>query len=172
MNRKILIIVLLSVALAAAITSVCLIVFKKETVLLPDYAPPALEENAEKIEGESGDKMEVSEGGGGVNLIYKDQVVIDLSEEKITSMHFVNPGKSYNNMVIQVVVKGEVVAQSGTLAPGYRLNTLNLLKGAAGKLRAGAYAEDTKFVIAFYDPDTSEKAILQNEIPITVVVQE
>ncbi len=171
MAKKILIAVLLSVAVIAAVVAVCFIVFKEEPVLNPDYAPPAVEENAEKIEGDDGEKMEVSEGGGGVNLIYKNTATIDLSDEQVT-MHFANPGSSYNNTVVQIVVQGTVVAQSGTIKPGYRVTKLNLLEGAADRLVAGVYETDTKLVMLYYDPDTDERAILVTEIPATIQVKE
>lgn len=171
MKKKILIIALLSVAVIAVVVTVCLIVFKEDEVLAPDYAPPAVEENAEKLEGESGDKLETSEGGGAVSISYWKEATIDLSEKKV-ALRVDNPGRSYNDMLIQVIVKGEVVAQSGTLKPGYRVSTLDLLDGAAGKLAAGGYSVDTKLVFYFYDPETGEKALVNSEIPITVVVQE
>ncbi len=170
MKKKILIAVLLSVAVIAIVVAVCMVVFKEETVLTPDYAPPAAEENAEKIEGEDDTKLDVAEGGGAVGLTYQTAVTVDLSDEKAT-LRFDNPGRSHNNIVLQIVVQNTVVAQSGTIKPGYKVSVVELLDGAADRLAAGIYETDTKFVVLYYDPDTDEKSILQTEIPIVVTVQ-
>ena len=72
MTKKLLIIALLSVAVIAVVVTVCLVVFKEDEVLAPDYAPPAIEENAEKIEGDNEEKMEVSgDGSGAIGISYK-----------------------------------------------------------------------------------------------------
>lgn len=172
MKKKILIIALLSVAVIAVAVAVYLVAFKEDDVLVPDYAPPVVEGNVEKIEGDSGEKLEASEGGGAIGLEYSKNVTIDLSDDK-AYMIFANPAKSYNSMLVQVVVKGEVVAQSGTLEPGYRVSSegLKLVSGAASKLVPGGY-NDAKFVVNYYDPENNEKAVLSTEIPITLIVQE
>ena len=170
MKKKILIAILLSVAVIAAVVAVCIVAFKEDVVLTPDYAPPASEENAEKIEGEDGTKMDVAEGGGAVGMTYQTEVTIDLSDEKAT-LQFDNPGKSHNNVVVQIVVQGVVVAQSGTIKPGYRVRTMDLLDGAAERLAAGIYETNTKFVVLFYDPESDERSIIQTDIDIVVNVK-
>lgn len=174
MNKKqIIIVALLSVAVVAFIVTICVVVFKKDDVLVPDYAPPVIESNVEKIEGETDEKLEAGEGGGAVGLEYSKAVTVDLSDEK-AYMVFANPAKSYNSMLLQVVVQDRVIAQSGTLEPGYRISTdgLALVSGAAAMLIPGVYSSDVKFVINYYDPENHEKAILNTEIPITITVQE
>ena len=172
MTKKLLIIALLSVAVIAVVVTVCLVVFKEDEVLAPDYAPPAIEENAEKIEGDNEEKMEVSgDGSGAIGISYKKTATIDLSDEKI-AVYYSNPNRSHNSVLLQIVVKGEVVAQSGTIKPGYRVSTLDLLDGAAARLQAGTYEQDTQIVVYTYDPVTDERTMMKYNLPIIVTVQE
>ena len=83
---------------------------------------------------------------------------------------FANPGKSLQDMVVQIVIDETVIVQSGTLKPGNQVTTLNLLDGAEKQLQPGGY--DGKFVVFYYDPDSGEKAVVNTEIPITITVQE
>ena len=170
-TNKILIIALLSVAVIAMIVMILVLALHKDEVLTPDYAPEQLEQNAEKIEGESGEKLDVAEGGGAVALNYTTDVTIDLSD-KSAAITFANPGKSHNNIVLRLVVQGTVVAQSGRIEPGYRVSKLDLLEGAAEKLAPGAYETDTRFEVLFYDPESDERAFTSVDIPLVVIVQE
>ena len=171
-NTKLLIILLALVTLAAICVTVWALFFRKpDVVLAPDYAPQETEANAEAIPDDSGDKMDAPEGGGAVSLIYMTDVTIDLSDKSATLM-FGNPQKSTQDMVVQIVVKDTVIAQSGKLTPGNRVTTLDLLADAP-KLGAGTYtSENCKFVVLYYNQESGEKAILNTEIPITVTVQE
>ncbi len=171
MKKKILIIALLSVAVIAVVTTVCLILFKEDEVLVPDYAPPAAEDNAEDSEDTGDDKLEVSQGGGAVALNYTTDVKVDLSDKKV-SLFFENPGKSHNNLIIRLVVQGKVVKQSNTILPGKVVRTLDLSDEEAQKLDAGVYSTDTRLEVVFYDPETNERAFTSVEIPVTVNVQE
>lgn len=139
----------------------------EESVLAPDYAPQKEEVNAESIPGDSGDKLENPEGGGSVSLTYSKEVSIHL-EEQTASLLFANPGKSNQDMVLQIVIQDEVIVQSGTLKPGNQVTTLFLIDGMAKKLSVGVY--DGKFVVLYYHPETGEKAIVNTEIPITITV--
>lgn len=154
-------------ALAVAVWAVC---FRRPApVLAPDYAPVETEENAQPMEEEPQEKMEASSGGGAVSLTYSDQVTVDLSD-KTASLVFANPGRSVQDMMVQILVDDTVIVQSGTLEPGMMVNTLNLLDGAEKQLRPGGY--DGKFAIYYYDPDNGEKAVVNTEIPVTVTVQD
>lgn len=170
----IIIIALLALITVACVTTVVVLLTTPDdtgTVLAPDYAPQDEDPNAEKIPDDTGDKLEQPEGGGAVSLIYTTNVTIDLSDGKATLL-FGNPQKSNQDMVVQIVVKDQVIVQSGRLTPGNRVTSLDLLKDAP-KLGAGTYTdENCKFVVLYYDQDSGEKAILNTEIPITVTVQE
>ena len=139
-----------------------------DVVLTPDYAPKETEVNQIPIGGDD-DKMEVEDGGGAVSLTYSSYVTIDLSD-KLAVLMFANPGKSTQDMVVQIMIQDQIVAQSGRLTPGNKVTALSLLDGAEKKLTVGGY--DAKFVVLYYDPDTGEKSIVNTEIPISVSVIE
>lgn len=169
-RTTIIIIILALITVAALCVTMWALFFRgADTVLIPDYAPQEEESHAQLIPDDSGEKMEAAEGGGAVSLIYATDVTIHLSTEQVTLM-FANPGKSTQDMVVQVVIQDTVLVQSGRLAPGKQMTTLDLLDGAAEKLSVGGY--EGKFVILYYDTETGEKAIVNTEIPVTVSVVE
>ena len=135
--------------------------------LTPDYAPQEEEQYAEDISGDSDDKLDSPEGGSSVSLTYSRDVAISL-DEKTASLMFANPGKSNQDMVIQIVIQDEVIVQSGVLKPGKQVKTLALLDGMEEKLSSGTYEGD--FIVLYYDPETGEKAIVNTEIPISITV--
>ncbi|MDO4331251.1 MAG: hypothetical protein Q4C58_01005 [Eubacteriales bacterium] len=166
-NRtKILTALLLLIAFLAAGVTVWILFFRDTgPELTPDYAPRQAEEYAELIGGDSGEKMEVPKGGGGVSMIYQKTVQISLSDNT-ASLMFQNPSKSVNDIVLQIVLVGDdktetVIAQSGTLSPGYKLEKLDLLKDAA-KLSAGQYTG--RYNVLYYDPETAERSVLNGSI--------
>ena len=170
-NRKtivLVIILLIITAIAVGVTVWALFFRDTGPVLTPDIAPTE-EQHAQTIPGDSGDKMEKPEGGGSVSLTYSRTVKIDLSE-KSAALVFANPGKSNQDMVLQIVIQDTVIVQSGTLKPGYQVRQLDLLDGVSKKLSAGTY--DGKFNVLYYDTETGEKAIVNTEIPITITVNE
>ena len=139
------------------------------TPLTPDYAPVEKEENAENIEGDDDTKLEADEGGGAVGLTFSDKITIDLSDKK-AALYFANPGKSLQDMVLQIVIQDTVIAQSGALKPGNQVTLLELPENMAKKLSAGVY--EGLFNVLLYHPETGEKAIVNTEIPITITVNE
>ena len=138
-----------------------------KVILNPDYAPQKQEQNAETIPTDPGDKMEPPDGGGAVSLTYSHEVKIDISD-KAAAVYFANPGKSNQDMVLQVVIQDTVILQSGTLKPGNQVKLLNLLEGAEKMLQPGGY--EGKFVVLYYDPISGEKSMVNTEIPITINV--
>lgn len=167
---KIMIIVLILITAAAIGVTIWALFFRgEEMVLAPDYAPQEEEQYVEDIPGDEGGRMESPEGGGSVSLTYSKEVSIDLGERRAT-LHFGNPGKSNQDMVIQIVIQDNVVVQSGTLKPGKQVNSLELLTDAKDKLAAGIY--DGMLNILYYDQETGERAIVNTEIPVTIDVTE
>lgn len=140
-----------------------------DVVLTPDYAPKETEVNQTPIGRDDGNKMEVEDGRGAVSLAYFSYVTVDLSDQHAVLM-FANPEKSTQDMVVQIVIQDQVIAQSGRLTPGNKVTSLNLLEDAEKRLAVGGY--DAKFVVFFYNPDTGEKSIVNTEIPISVSVVE
>lgn len=169
-TKKILIPVLILITLIAIGVTIWALFFRNTApVLSPDYAPVEEETNAQPIGDDDSEKMEAEEGGGAVSLTYSNEVTIDLSD-KTASLLFANPGKSLQDMVVQIVIKDTVIVQSGTLKPGNQVTKLNLLDGAEKELQPGGY--DGTFVVFYYDQDSGEKAVVNTEIPITVTVKE
>lgn len=160
--------ILLIITVIAICVTVWALFFRDSgPALAPDYAPQEEEQNAETIPNDTGEKMENPEGGGSVSLTYSREVFIDLSDE-IATLLFANPGKSNQDMILQIVIQDTVIVQSGTLKPGNQVTVLDLLNGAAKKLSAGTY--EGNFNVLYYNPETGEKAIVNTEIPITITV--
>lgn len=166
-RNRILILILILITLIAIGLTVWTLFFRNTSPLPPDYAPLETEQNAEPIEGDDSTKLDQPEGGGAVSLTYSKDVTVSLSD-KTAGLLFGNPGKSNQDMVVQLIIQDTVIVQSGTLKPGSQVTTLNLLDGAEKALSEGTY--EGKFNILFYDPDTGEKAIVNTEIPVTVNV--
>lgn len=166
-SNRLIPILLLITAIAICVTIWALFFQDTGPVLAPDYAPQEEEVNAETIPGDTGEKMDNPEGGGSVSLTYSRDVNINLQQET-ASLLFANPGKSNQDLVLQIVIQNEVIVQSGTLKPGNQVTTLALIDGMADKLSAGTY--EGEFVVLYYHPETGEKAIVNTEIPVTIVV--
>lgn len=161
--------ILIVITIIAICVTVWALFFRNSgPTLAPDYAPQEEEQNAETIPGDTGEKLDNPEGGGSVSLTYSREVSISLNEETATLL-FANPGKSNQDIVLQIVVQDTVIVQSGTLKPGNQVTTLELLDGMAKKLSAGTY--EGNFVVLYYHPETGEKAIVNTEIPITITVK-
>ena len=169
-RQSILILFLLVISIAASCVSVWALFFREtKPSFAPDYEIPEKEEHAESIPNDSDEKLDAPQGGGAVSLTYANQVGIDLSTGEI-SLLFANPGKSNQDVVLQIVIQDQIIAQSGTISPGYRLTNLELLEGMADMLSPGGY--NGKFVVLYYDQETGEKSIVNTEIPIQISVSQ
>lgn len=167
-KRYLLFIVLAVVLVASAAVTVWALFFRASDVTLtPDYAPRQKEEHAENLDDSDDEKLEQEEGGGAVSLTYATEVGISLSENT-ASLYFANPSKSNQDMVLQIVVQDVILAQSGRILPGKKVETLDLLEGAGEQLEAGGYYGE--FVVLYYQQDTHEKMIVNTDIPINVTV--
>ena len=102
-------------------------------------------------------------------MIYSNEVEIKLSEKKATLL-FANPNRSTHNVTVQLVVQALVLAESGLLTPAKRITELSLKDGIS--VPEGVYAQNAKFVIRFYDPETNECSIVNSEIAVTVTVRQ
>lgn len=166
-QRNTIIILLLMITLGAMGVSVWAIYFRKTTsTLAPDYAPHKLEESAKPIENDDKTKLNKPQGGGAVSLTYSKNVTITLSDKRIALL-FANPSKSNEDMILQIVTKDTVIAQSGRIEPGNKVDTLKLVKGVS--LSAGTY--EGKFVVSYYQRENGEKAMLTTDIPLQIVAK-
>ena len=167
-QTMIIIVILAVITVAALCVAMWALFFRGPSVILtPDYAPQQKEENAQPIPDDTGDKMENPEGGGAVSLTYSNEVTIDISD-KAAALYFANPGKSNQDMVIQIAIQDTIILQSGTLSPGNQVKLLNLLEGAEDMLQPGGY--EGKFIVLYYDQTSGEKSMVNTEIPITINV--
>ena len=123
---RLLILLLLLITIAAVCVTVWALFFRDAGVTLsPDYAPRQEEQNAQDISEEEEEKLKAPKGGGAVGLTYSTDVTIDLSEGQANLM-FQNPSRSASDMVVQIVIQDEIVAQSGRLVPGTEITALKL----------------------------------------------
>ena len=159
----------IGIVVCLGITAWALFFRKPNVVLTPDYAPVETEAHAETIPNDLSEKAEAPAGGGSISIQYADQVTIDLSDKKAL-VDYANPGSSTQNIVLQIVVQDQILAQSGTIAPGRQVKELDLLPGAEKMLQPGTY-QNAKYVILSYHPETGEKAMVNTEAAITVTVQ-
>lgn len=159
--------ILLLVAVVCLCVAVWALFFRETTVLAPDYAPQEEEVLAETIPDDTGEKMEQPQGGGSVSMSYAKEVTISLSG-KTAGLYFANPGRSNQDIVLQIVIQDTVVVQTGTLKPGNQVKTLSLIDGAEEQLTEGVY--NGHFNVLYYNPQSGEKAIVNTEIPVTITV--
>ena len=166
-SKKLIPILAVITVIALGVTVWALFFRESGPVLAPDYAPQGEEQHAETIPNDDGEKMEQPDGGGSVSLSYSREVTIALGEET-AKLYFANPGKSNQDIVLQLVVQDQVILQSGTLKPGNQVTSLELLNGAAKMLSEGGY--EGEFVVLYYHPETGEKAVVNTEIPVSITV--
>ena len=168
-NKWLVPVLCIGIVLCMGVTIWALFFRKPAVVLTPDYAPVETEAHAETIPDDNSEKLEAPQGGGSISIQYIDQVTIDLSD-KMAILEYANPGSSTQDIVLQIVIHGEIVAQSGKITPGKQVKLLDLLEGAEKMLQPGTYT-DAKYVILSYHPETGEKAMVNTEAAITVTVQ-
>lgn len=136
--------------------------------ITPDYPAPPVEEGAEDaVDGDG--KLEVPEGTTGAGIEYTTEVSIDISDKKV-GLYFRNPSRSLQNIALELVIQGQVIAESGLLTPGKRITMLDLKDGV--NVSAGVYAQDAKLVVRFFDPETNTCSIVSSEILVTVTAVE
>lgn len=145
---------------------------EQPVVLAPDYPQVEPEPNAFPS-NDNEDKLEASENGGAVAIIYSDQVSYNL-ETKQVALSYTNPSSSTASVIVQIIVYGPdgaeyLLAQSGAMNPGFVVNTLDGDLDSNVMLSKGGYSGVMRLL--FYDPVTGEKAIVNTEIPVTITVQ-
>ena len=153
--------VLCALALGIAVGALLL---PKDEHLPPDRAP---EQDPNAVPYEEDTSIPGGEGGS-VTLRYQATAEID-RESGTVSLAFVDPASSDQGLVIQLLIQGEVLAESGLLPPGTAVYTLALLPGAAERLEPGGY--DGSFLVSYYDTENGQRSALQTEAEIRVTVK-
>ena len=160
---------LLAVTVASVAVSVwALFIREPKTVLIPDYAPQEEEQYADPIPGTE-EQAPWKENSGSVSLNYSDRVVVD-TNELLAHLYFANPGKSNHDIVLQIVIQGEMIAQSGLIKSGHKISQIALSDGVEDLLLPGGY--DGNFMIYYYDPISNERSMVNTEIPVYITVPE
>lgn len=160
----------IGMAVCIAVTIWALFFRQPGKALAPDYAPRDMEQNAQPIPDDEGQKPDAPDGGGAITIEYDNHVTIDLSEGR-AYLSYANPGKSTQDIVLRIQIQDTIVAQSGTIKPGNQVSELELLKAAEKKLQPGVYS-DAEFKILCYNPETGEKAMIDAAAEITVTVRQ
>ncbi len=133
----------------------------------PDYAPPDIEQNAQPMPDQNTSKLESPGGGGAIGVEYEPQMTVDLSEKALMFL-YVNPERSTRNVAVEIYAGDRLIARSGIIKPGFRLQHLPLEDGAE-TLREGVYSG--KMLLLSYHPQSGEKEMLNTECAVTITVQ-
>ena len=169
-KKDTLIFVLLLITVAALAVTVWALFFRvPEVRLAPDYAPVEAERHAHPIPDDDEECARAQPGSGSVSLTYSNEVFVDPVSGSVELL-FANPGRSNQDMVLQIVIREKVLLQSGRIEPGNQVTKLDLGADGAAMLSPGGY--EGCFRVFYYDPVSGEKAIVSTEIPISVTVTE
>lgn len=160
------------IVLLVAIILLAIRVGGQPIVLTPDYQIAETEPNAFPSHTDE-EKLEVSQGGGAVAMIYSDQVIYNMATEQV-SLSYTNPSSSTASIIIQVIILAPdgseyLLAQSGAMNPGYAVNVLDSDLDSNIQLSQGVYNGIMRLL--FYNPDTGERAIVNTEIDVDITVQ-
>ena len=161
-----LILLLLLIAILAVIIAVWALFFNDKVEIIPPDRLPVADDNIEKIPDDSDVKNEAPADGGAVTLTFSKDVTIENGEAEL---YFANPGKSTHDIVLQIIIRDTVIAQSGSIAPGNQIKSLDLAENTDDILTKGEY--DGKFMVYYYDKLNGEKAVLNTEIPVNISVK-
>ena len=166
--------IVIFVLLAAVVVSLCVTgwaLFLRPAPKLTDYEPGELEPNA-IVDTSASESARSSTGSGGfASIEYAKEVRID-REKGTAQIYYANPSNSINSVAIQLILmdsegREAILGQSGLLMPGTRLEELQLDDASC---KPGSYGG--KYILTFYDSETSEKAILNTVIDgLNVTVQ-
>lgn len=179
-NKKLILIIVLAVALVAALVVGVVAIVNSirgandgdendENIFLPDYPPQETDVNQSPMQDDPGGTLETSSGGAGVNLTYQSVAIADLSDGRV-SLYYANPAKSTQDMVISLVVNGNIVCRSQRITPGNQITSLPLEEDIKDLLAVGGY--NAEYIVGCYDPATGEKAVVElvgSGVVLTVV---
>lgn len=135
--------------------------------ITPDYPPQGTEPNQTPIEGDTGGKLEVPEGGGGYNVTYSTVANVSRTAKRV-GLQYANPGSSVQNLGLLILIDDLVVAKSELITPGHQISELALEEAAASRLQVGTY--EVTLVVRAYDPESGEKAMVESKWPLTLNV--
>ncbi|MBR2388068.1 MAG: hypothetical protein IKB02_04800 [Clostridia bacterium] len=164
MRKSKLIITITSILLAALMLTGC----KWGKKPSPDYPEPPEDSNAETFVETDEGKLDKNEGGGAVGLTYQTDVTVSIGSGSV-GLFFANPSRSVDNLSIVLYVDGFRVAESGVIQPGNQITTLTLNEVGTRTIK-DLGAREGKILVEFYNAETNEKAVVNTEIPVRVIV--
>ena len=168
-KTTVMMIILLFITAGALATAAWALFFRQSQAPLPlDYAPVAVESNAEKIPNDNAELTESDDGGGFVSLLYSDEMTVDLAQ-KCVFLQFGNPGSSNQDAVLQILLEDQVIVQSGRLTPGKQVTKLDISNEVIAILSSGIYNGELQ--IAYYDHQNAEKAMINTVLPVLITVE-
>ena len=135
-----------------------------------EYATIEVDPGQEKVKEE---KNVEKNGSNSVSFTFNKNVVISKSNGACI-LDFVNPSSDSNKIVIELQIvnrAGErvTIATSKAILPGYKLEALQLSDSAYDVLTG----TETKgyVVLVPYDSKTEAKALVQTELPVSIVFE-
>jgi len=86
-------------------------------------------------------------------------------------LNFRNPGQSNHSVVVQLHLDDTIIAESGAVPPGYILDSLRLTTMPdSATLLPGEFGA-TAFLV-FYDINTHNRAMVESQFPVVLVVED
>lgn len=166
-TRIVIVLLMLITLLSLTLSAYMLLFHKPQRPIMPDYMPVEQDEHVSTIPPEylEETKMDIPEGGGGAIIICDTEITAHLDTGKV-DMLYRNPDSSASAVVLQLWIGDTLVAQSGSVYPGYQLEDMYLLDTSL--LQEGGYRGIVK--VAFYDPASCEKAIVDTDIEVAITV--
>ena len=130
----------------------------------PMFDGPAIDYTAEAIDDNTSTSN--TSGTTEVAMTYSDEVTISKNKHS-ASILFENPTSSNQNIVLQLWLGEQKIAESKLLPIGHKLTSLDC--DDIPNFDEKEY--DGKFVILSYDPETNEKSIVNGEIPVKIYIE-
>ncbi len=165
MRKTKLIITITSILLAALMLTGCKWGKKPPS---PDYPEPPADSNVETFVETEAPKLDKVDGGGAVGLTYQTDVTISIGSG-MAGLFFANPSRSVDNLSIILYVNGFKVAESGIIEPGNQITMLTL-NDLGKRTITDLGSREGKILVEFYNSETNEKAVVNTEIPVRVIV--
>lgn len=113
------------------------------------------------------------DGSNSISFTFNQTVVISRSAGTC-KLDFINPANDSNKIVVELQIvnaAGErvTIAQSKAILPGYKIESLNFNESAY-ELITGAETEGYVMLVP-YDSKTEAKAVVQTELPVSIVFE-
>lgn len=163
-KQRLLIVILLLITIISILITLWAVFIREPTVKYIEYELPSIDENLEKITDNTANNSTDLESS--VWITYSKEVEISKSENK-AYIQFSNGEASTEIIIIQLYLEDKLIAESGSILNGYKLETMSLNDNLED-LENGTY--DGKFLLLHYDLESGEKTIVNTEIPVEITI--